>query len=134
MQNLTFSDYIVFGIILMFLLGRIFTMLGWKKGVYIADELQKALQQGRDLILSARNVPGGEPQKIDQAAQTAAASIRGLNVADVRPIIENLVGQAQDKRNGVSVTLDSDGNIKVDPTGAVTKVAHKVGKWFKKVV
>ncbi|MFA6448275.1 MAG: hypothetical protein WCX65_02305 [bacterium] len=131
MAHLALSDYVLLGIIVMMVIGKAMKLCGWDRGALIADELEDALQRSRELIAGARAGEGAF--NIDKASEAAAARIKGASAADVRPIVESLVSDAADNRYGVSVTLDSDGNVKVDPSGLAAKAARKAGKWLKKV-
>lgn len=131
MKGMSPMDFVVCGIVGLYLVERVFRMMGWERGAYIADELQDALQDARDMIMAARTE--GEMMNIDLAAEAAAAKIKGVSAKDVRPIVANLVDCAQDNRYGVTVKLDPAGNVSVDPSGAVVKLAGKAGKWFRKV-
>jgi len=131
MPQLTISDYVLAGIVFMFLLARVMKMLGWDRGVLIADELRDALQDARALIAGVR--AGQGEMNVGKASEAVAARIKGASAADVRPIVESLVTRAADNRYGVDIKLDTEGNVSVDPAGLTAKLAHKAGKWFKKV-
>lgn len=131
MNNMSAGDMAACAAIALFLLERVFRLLGWEKGAYIADELQDALRDAREFIIAARS--GGSVANIDRAAETAAAKIKGVSAEDVRPIIRNLVEKSSDNRYGVSVSIDQGGNVSVDPSGLVAKMARKSKKWIKKV-
>jgi len=62
-----------------------------------------------------------------------ASQLSGVSAADVKPLVESLVESAVANKYGVSVTLDSSGNVKVDTTNLATKFVRKAGKWLKKV-
>lgn len=131
MENLSVQEWLALGIVAMFALAKFFKLLGWDRGAFIADELRDALHEARGFIASARE--GGGAEDIERAAAAAAAKVRGLDVDDARPIIENLVKNGGDSRYGVTVSLDGNGGVRVDPSGAVNKAGRKLGKWFKKV-
>lgn len=131
MKDMSPMDLVMCGIVGLYFMERVFRLLGWERGAYIADELQDALQDAKEMIMAAR--VGGELMNIDRAAEAAASKIKGMNADDVRPIVAGLVERAQDNRYGVSVKLDSSGNVSVDPSGAVGKLAGKAGKWLRKV-
>jgi len=131
MRNLTLNDYVMIGMIAMLVIGKIMKLCGWDRGVLIADELEAALQRARELIAGARAGQGA--LNVDKASEAVAAQIKGASAADVKPIVESLAINAKDNRYGVNITLDADGNVRVDPSGLAGKAAHKAGKWLKKV-
>jgi len=131
MQGLTLSDYVMLGMISTVVIGKVMKLCGWDRGALIADELQSGLQSAKDLINGARAGQGA--LNVDKASETVAAQIKGATATDVKPIVESLVSKAADNRYGVNITLDGDGNVKVDPSGLAAKMAHKEGKWIKKV-
>ena len=94
------------------------------------DAAQDALSEARDYIVQAR---AGAVFQIDRAAEVAASKIKGVEASEVRPVVESLVNRARDNRYGVTVTLDGDGNVRVDPSGLASKLTRKAGKWLKKV-
>ena len=67
------------------------------------------------------------------SAEVAASKIKGVEASEVRPVVESLVNRARDNRYGVTVTLDGDGNVRVDPSGIASKLTRKAGRWLKKV-
>jgi hypothetical protein len=130
MKALTLNDYLLIGVLVIYLLRKLLAISGWERGAMIADELQEALQEARDFIAKAR---AGDTLQIDRAAEAAAAKIKGVNAAEMRPVVEALVNRASDNRYGVNFALDTDGNVSVDPSGLAAKLSHKAGKWLKKV-
>mgnify|MGYP006283682421 CR=1 FL=1 len=131
MENIGINEIVTAGIILLFLSGKVMKLAGWEKGILIADELRDGLEEAREFIVAAR--VEGNLCNIDRAAETAAAHVKGLDSKDVRPVIEGLVSRASHSSNGISVSIDGNGDLKVDPTGAISKLAGKAGKWLRKV-
>ena len=130
MKELSLNDWLLIGIAALLVARKVMALLGWDRGALIADELRAALGEARGLILDAR---AGNVFQIERAAEVAASRIKGVEAAELRPIIESLVARAEDNRYGVAVALDGDGNISVDPSGLAAKFARKAGKWLKKV-
>jgi len=128
---LSFSDYVLAAMILLLLAGKVCKLAGWTKGALIADELEAALQKSRDLIAAIRG--GGSTLNVENASEKVASQLSGVSAADVKPLVESLVESAVANKYGVSVTLDSSGNVKVDTTNLATKFVRKAGKWLKKV-
>lgn len=130
MKELTLNDWLLIGVVALFLLRKLLAVSGWERGAMIADELQEALQEARDFIAKAR---AGDALQIDRAVEVAAAKIKGIDATELRPMVEALVARASDNRYGVNVTLDAEGNVRVDPSGLAAKFTRKAGKWLKKV-
>ncbi len=130
-MSLSFSDYVLAAMILLLLAGKVCKLAGWTKGALIADELEAALQKSRDLIAAIRG--GGSTLNVENASEKVASQLSGVSAADVKPLVESLVESAVANKYGVSVTLDSSGNVKVDTTNLATKFVRKAGKWLKKV-
>lgn len=128
---MSFSDYVLAAMILLLLAGKVCKLAGWTKGALIADELEAALQKSRDLIAAIRG--GGSTLNVENASEKVASQLSGVSAADVKPLVESLVESAVANKYGVSVTLDSSGNVKVDTTNLATKFVRKAGKWLKKV-
>ncbi len=136
MDKLTFSDYVLIGVLVMFAAGKIARILKWDRGALIADELGAALGEARGFIVDARaagSKGSAATVNIDRACEAAAARVKGLNSADVKPLVESLVSSSRGSRYGVEFSLDEEGNVRVDPSGFAAKAAHKAGKWLKKV-
>lgn len=136
MDKLTFSDYVLIGVLAMFAVGKIARILKWDRGALIADELGAALREARGFITDARAAGAKDPAaivNIDRACEAAAARVKGLDSAAVKPLVESLVTSSRGSRYGVEFSLDEDGNVRVDPSGFAAKAAHKAGKWLKKV-
>ena len=117
---------------------KIASKRGWKKGVLVADEIADGLNAVKEAITDLRAIPvGGEIKttSVSAVSEKVAAAVPGVTAAEIKPIVEQLVhaGGGEVAKQGITVTMDSAGNISVDPSGAVNKAAHKIGKWAKKV-
>ncbi len=130
MEALSMSDVVVLVMLLAIVASRVMKLAGWDRGAYIADELAGALRDAQGLIAAARD---GGTVNLDRAAEAVAAQVKGVEAKDVRPIIESLASRAADDRYGLSVRLDSGGNVSVDPSGLAAKAVYKAGKWLKKI-
>lgn len=130
METLSISDMVVGAMLLAVVAARVMKLAGWDRGALIADEMAGALRGAQDLIAAAQK---GDLVNLDRAADAVAAQVKGVESRDVRPIVESLVDRAADNRYGLSVRIDSGGNVSVDPSGLAAKAVYKAGKWFKKI-
>ena len=96
-------------------LSKIFGMLGWKKGAFIASELQKALREVDDEI---RGIANGDVN-IDTVSEKVASTVSGVTAEEIKPIIEMAVDANPTKGYGVTVDLDKDGKITVNPFNTI---------------
>ncbi len=130
MESITIGDVAAALMVLLYIAKKGLEISGWARGAMIADELRAALEGAADFIALAR---AGDVVSVDRASEIAAAQVRGLEAADVKPIVQALAEKAAGTHYGVTVSMDGDGNISVDPTGLASKLTRKAGKWLKKV-
>ena len=133
-KEITLDQWIIIFFATMMILNKVFNALGWKKGVLIIDEIREAVQDSRDLIMTAKNAANGTTAiyNINDASKSIAAKVEGLTEHDVQKVVGDLVKGSCGEINGVKLLMDSQGNISADFSNLATKYTRKLGKWVKK--
>ena len=99
-----------------------------------ADAALKRLAAGeidsthaKELILATGLIPESKVQKVVAAVDAANSkvTIRKKKGEPLEVFTDKLIP-------GVGVTVDTTGEVKIEPVGLVSKLSHKTGKWLKK--
>ncbi len=99
-----------------------------------ADAALKRLAAGeidsthaKELILATGLVPEKKVDKVIAAvdAVNSKVTIRKKKGEPLEVFTDKLIP-------GVGVTVDTKGDVKIEPVGLVSKLTHKAGKWLKK--
>lgn len=114
-------------------LNAIFKACGFHKGVMIIEELQDGLEKAQPYMEKARSGDFDLSKEIAKASKQLAAAVPGISDKDINTALIAVAKGNPVKKYGVEFKLDGDGKLSADPTGLVTKLAGKVGKFFKKV-
>ena len=123
---------------------KLFEKLGWIKAALVLDEVREGLEKAKPYLIKASKLNQlptitAEACKdlelnIEKATKQAAAHIKGVDAKDLDDMIKTLISYNAVEAKGVAITLNADGDLSVDPSGAIKKYSSKVGKWFKKVI
>ena len=82
----------------------------------------------KELILATGLISESKVQKVVAAVDAANSkvTIRKKKGEPLEVFTDKLIP-------GVGVTVDTTGNVKIEPTTLTNKIGHKVGKWLKKI-
>jgi len=101
---------------------------------HAADSALKRLTAGeidsthaKELILATGLVPEKKVDKVVAAVEAvnSKVAIRKKKGEPLEVFTDKLIP-------GVGVTVDTTGEVKIEPVGLVSKLTHKAGKWLKK--
>ena len=135
--------YVILGVLVIYVIKRIFHLLHWDRGILILDEIQRGLDLCSVYILKVKRgsvsdfagtaLTGVPELSVTEIAGKVAAETKGLTTVDVEPVIKALVSGADARMNGIEINIEPSGKINVNPTGLIQKYSHKLVKWIRKV-
>jgi len=130
-QGYSLQEWVISITIVIGFIELICEKMGWNKGRKYADALQDALKLAQGEITNSAN----DLSKIEKCAEYVASKVDGVTSDMVKPLILktalNQSGRVESL--GIDMTITSNGDINVDPSGLISKSIYKAGKFLRKV-
>ena len=109
----------------------IFKITKYDKGLLYVDEIFTACNSAKGMIADMRNMDSSI--NVADVSTKIASEVPGITASDITPVIEHVAMQGYGSQYGIEVSINSAGDIKVDPSNLINKGIYKSTKWLKKL-